>query len=237
MKTSILGLGWFGAPLAEALVREGFSVSGTTRSEEKRIHLNNTGVNTEKLTYPELPSSSLLDQDIVVLNIPPFEDQLAWFKRWAWDLKAWVIFISSTSVYPTPDTRSGELLKAQEEWISGTFPDWTILRFGGLLGGNRHPGKHLAGRKNLPGRNWPVNLIHLEDTIGATLAVIKARAKGRIFHVVSDEHPSRSDFYSDYCLRHGLPLPEFDPTDTTYGKLVSNTDLRSVYVPRRSLRD
>ncbi len=236
MKISILGLGWFGAPLAETLVREGISVSGTTRSEEKRLHLKASGINAEIMSYPELPSSSLLGQDIVILNVPPFEEQLTWFQRWEWDLRSWVIFVSSTSVYPAPTSRSAELLKAQEDWISGTFQQWTILRFGGLIGGARHPGKYLAGRKNLPGGDSPVNLIHLEDTIGATLAVIKARAQGKIFHVVSDEHPTRRDFYTDYCKGHGLPLPEFNPTDTSSGKIVPNDDLRSLYIPCRSLR-
>ncbi len=237
MKVSILGLGWYGAPLAQKLVGSGYCVSGTSRTEEKCRHLEGLGINAETLAYPDLPSPSLLAQDIVILNVPPFADQLEWFKRWTWDLQTWVIFVSSTSVYPVPESQSGKLLQEQEEWVSRTFPHWTILRFGGLLGGTRHPGKHLAGRKNLPGGNWPVNLIHLEDALAATLAVIEAKAEGKIFHVVSDQHPTRREFYTDYCLRHGLSLPEFDQTDTSSGEIVPNDDLRQIYTPTHPLSE
>jgi nucleoside-diphosphate-sugar epimerase len=237
VKISVVGFGWYGTPLGEALAREGHPVVGTTRTEEKRRLLEARGLVALPLAYPALPAPALLDCDVLVLNVPPFEGQLDWFRRWEWDPKTWVIFVSSTSVTPAPDSRSGQLLKAQEEWVTGNFSSWTILRFGGLLGADRHPGKHLSGRKNLPGRRWPVNLIHREDTVGATLAVIATRSTGEVFHVVADEHPTREEFYTGYCRRENLPLPEFDAADASPGKLVSNEDLRRIYRPRRSLTE
>ena len=43
-KISILGCGWLGIPLAEALIKNGFSVSGSTTSIEKISLLQNLDV-------------------------------------------------------------------------------------------------------------------------------------------------------------------------------------------------
>lgn len=204
MKISIVGLGWFGSSLAEVL--EGHEVSGTHRTE-----LNETNK----------PSAAIMAAEVFVLNIPPFKNQLEWFKSWNWSTKTHVIFISSTSVYgqeagqldesilPEPTTENGRLLVQEEEWIK-TFPHFTIIRFGGLLGKNRHPGKTLSGRKNISGGNQPVNLLHLDDAVGFTKLVIEKGLKNKTFNLVNPEHPSREAFYQGYALAEKLPLPEFD---------------------------
>jgi nucleoside-diphosphate-sugar epimerase len=78
-----------------------------------------------------------------------------------------VIFVSSTSVYgeiplenveveknsiteeilPNPDTESKQLLEVENK--SNTHFKTTIVRFGGLIGNDRHPIYFLAGRKNI----------------------------------------------------------------------------------------
>jgi nucleoside-diphosphate-sugar epimerase len=230
MKISIMGLGWYGTPLAHFLKSQGHDVTGTTRTIEKKAMLESQGLEVALLSYPEKPTH-LQKQDIVVLNIPPFDEELSWFSSWNWDEDTWIIFISSTSVYPIPDSKSALLLKDQEEWVKKKFKKWTIMRFGGLLGNGRHPGKYLSGRKNLSGRLWPVNLIHQHDTIMATDAVIRTQSEGQTFHIVSDEHPTREEYYTDFCRKNGLTLPEFDMNDHSIGKLVPNDDIKSIYVP------
>jgi nucleoside-diphosphate-sugar epimerase len=230
MHVKIAGLGWFGEPLALSLVQQGYQVSGTTRSVEKKNRLGPLGVTTEILNYPD-PLRGLFC-DALILNIPPFPEELAWFKSWNLPKTTWVVFISSTSVIPIPESASALLLSEQESWVSSFFNNWTILRFGGLLGNGRHPGKYLSGRKNLPGRLWPVNLIQLEDTIELTSKVLSEGIKSEILNVVSDEHPTREDYYSEYCTRNGLPTPGFDPKDETKGKIVSNSDLKKYYTPK-----
>ena len=44
-KISILGCGWLGLPLAKALLVKGFSVNGSTTSQEKLSILQNAGIN------------------------------------------------------------------------------------------------------------------------------------------------------------------------------------------------
>lgn len=225
MKIDIIGLGWFGGPLALELLRLGHEVSGTTRSEKKQKEFLCKNIHARIFSYPEIPE--VLEADIIVLNIPPFAEELKWFQSWPLKKNQWVIFISSTSLK--------DILLEQEEWVKNNFTNWTILRFGGLFGDGRHPGKHLAGRKNLSGRLHPVNLIHRDDTIGATLAVIEKRILLKTISVVSSEHPTREEYYIRYCKDHGMALPEFDPDDNSQGKLVPNEDLLVFYCPERGL--
>ena len=73
-----------------------------------------------------------------------------------------VLFVSSTSVYgdqndliieetiPNPETESGkQLLLAEAILQKNQNFETTILRFGGLIGEDRHPVKFLAGKENL----------------------------------------------------------------------------------------
>lgn len=234
MKISIIGLGRFGALLSKSCLDRQFEVAGTTRTPHKQHLFNQMGIKTILLDYPSTPDE-ILDAEIIILNIPPFENQLSWFKSWSWDYNKWLIFISSTSVIPVPDSAGGEILKAQEDWVLEHYNAPTILRFGGLYSESMHPGKYLSGRKNLKGRLWPVNLIHLDDTVGATLAVIDQKIRGKVLNVVADEHPTREEYYTNYCLKNHLPIPEFDPTDFSIGKVVYNDELKKIYLPQKPL--
>lgn len=232
MRCSILGFGWFGEPLGHYLKNLNFKVKGSTRTIEKKERLEKSGLETSILNPSVKPDIS--DSDIVVINIPPFEGQIEWFKSWDWKAHHWPVFISSTSVLPHPETKNAELLKSQEDYFK-TFKHHTILRFGGLLGNGRHPGKFLSGRKNLEGPHWPVNLLHLEDAVKVTATVIEKKLNHHVFNVVSSDHPTRKDFYTAYCLKNNLPLPEFREADGSEGKLVSNADLIPYYSDFHSL--
>lgn len=235
MQISVLGLGWYGLPLARELLKDGHTIRGSTRTQEKKLQLAREHVDSVVLDYPDIPQASLLGAEIIVLNIPPFAGQLEWFESWPWDKKSWPVFISSTSTYPVPDSPAALLLSEQESWIKNHFSTWTILRFGGLIGAGRHPGKYLAGKKNLKGRLWPVNLIALNDAVGATKAVINNKIQHRTIEVVQNEHPCREEFYSAWCRKHHYPVPEFDPTDLSTGKVVPNDQLTTFYTPGVSL--
>jgi nucleoside-diphosphate-sugar epimerase len=229
MKISILGLGYYGLPLALKLKDQGHKVSGSVSSLEKKNQLSKSSpdLKIELMKFPEIPSTDLLDAEIVILNIPPFIGQLEWFKSWPWQKKSWLIFISSTSALKAEG--NGPNLRAQEEWIKKEFIQHNILRFAGLIGGNRHPGKTLSGRLGIKGRLWPVNLIHLDDTIGFTKALIEQKKTNQTFNVVSDEHHSKEEFYSEYAQRLGLPLPQFDQADHSKGEAISNEKIKKIY--------
>ncbi|MFP5387334.1 MAG: NAD(P)-binding domain-containing protein [Bacteriovoracia bacterium] len=229
MKISIIGLGHFGAPLARSLQKSGHKIAGTTRTLARKNILEKEIAEVELLNYPEIPGENLRDSEVMILNIPPFPEQLDWFKSWDLSKDTWIIFISSTS--------GKKVLLEEEEWISSHFNRWTILRFGGLIGHGRHPGKHLSGKTNLPGKLWPVNLIHLDDCIDLTQAVIDKKIQNEIYSVVSGDHPTREDYYSDYCRRHSLPLPQFDQNDLSTKETISNEKVLRFYPNFRSIRN
>ncbi len=226
MKISIIGLGWLGYPLALELKKQHHSLLGTTRSIEKMDRFNNVGIETSLLDPSVTPHSQLLDVDVCVLNIPPFKEELTWFKSWNWKRDTRLIFISSTSVHG--DKESGKILLEQEQWIKETFLHWNVLRPSGLIGPDRHPGKYLSGKKNLDGKNRPVNLIYRDDVIGVITTLIDKKLDHLTLDVTSDEHRTRKEFYESYCKNHGLPLPEFNE-DESSGERISNVEMKKIY--------
>ena len=72
----IIGCGWLGLPLAEALVLDGFNVKGSTTAENKLSILNNAGIEPYLISLSE----NSIEGDItnflnrvktLVLNVPP----------------------------------------------------------------------------------------------------------------------------------------------------------------------
>lgn len=160
----------------------------------------------------------------------------------------WVLFASSTGVYPSvelevteddvppgrpdalpgPRRATGEALLDVEAILMETPDlDTTIVRLGGLYGGDRNPGRFLAGRADVGRPEAPVNLIHRDDAVGLFATLIDKDVRGEIFNACADEHPSRRAFYTRAAEVSGLEPPTFDETDTTTGKLVSNRKLKA----------
>jgi len=149
-----------------------------------------------------------------------------------------VIFISSTSVYGennllvteetalNPDTESGKQLMETEQLLqSNTNFKTTILRFGGLIGEDRHPVHFLAGRTHIENPNAPINLIHQEDCIGIIMAIIdqiqiKCWNRNEVFNAVTPFHPSRKEYYTQKAIELNLALPEFNLENSTFGKTI-----------------
>jgi nucleoside-diphosphate-sugar epimerase len=237
MRISIIGLGWFGSALADALSQQ-HEISGTTRNPLKSMNLSSK-TSIEQLDATTVPSNHLLNTNAVVLNIPPFANQLEWFKSWSWNLNTHLVFISSTSVYGDilgtvdenttthPVTENARILIEEENWAK-TFPNCTIIRFGGLIGKDRHPGKYLSGKKNLAQGNCPVNLIHLEDCIDFTKLVLEKKLVNETFNLVSPKHPTRKAYYTDYCKKNNLPLPEFIDSEAS-SKIISHEKVSKIY--------
>lgn len=235
MKISILGLGWLGLPLGISLKEHGHEILGTTRASEKLQEISFQGLKGFVLNYPDLPDREILKSDVLIINIPPFKEELSWFKSWKIPETTWIIFISSTSVISTPDSDNALILKSEEEWVKTQVDKWTIIRFGGLIGKGRHPSKYLSGKKNLPGKNWPVNLIHLDDCIGLIHSIIENKLIHKVWEAVSPEHPMREEYYLDSCAKLSLPLPEFNQNDESRKEEIHSEEVRNFYKFQRSL--
>jgi nucleoside-diphosphate-sugar epimerase len=258
MKISVLGCGWLGLPLAESLRDDGHSIKGSTTTQEKIQLLNGKNITPFLLSLnPELECEDCNDfwnSDVLVLNIPPgrgLDNVIPFHQK---QIKAvveqvqkgtidFVVFVSSTSVYPEKpgivseeDTQNGNavrdsgnaLLKAEKILRKQTDFKTTIVRFGGLYGQDRHPAKYLAGRKNLDKGNAPVNLIHQDDCIGIIKKIITDNVTGDVFNGVSDGHPPRNMFYPAIANTLGLEPPTFKKDENKKYKIVSNRKVKQV---------
>ncbi|WP_395633973.1 SDR family oxidoreductase [Flavobacterium sp.] len=255
-KISILGCGWLGLPLAKSLVFQGFSVKGSTTSEAKLAVLESANIQAYSIQLTENEvignlADFLSESEIVIIDIPPklrgngaenFVSKIATLIPFiAESTVNHVVFISSTSVYaddnsivtensqPEPDTESGRQLLATEKLLEGNANfKTTVIRFGGLIGENRHPIHFLAGRKNLENPEAPINLIHQDDCIGIIEAVISRNARGEVFNAVAPYHPSRKEYYTQKAVALGLPLPEFEEEKASIGKTISSDKITTV---------
>lgn len=162
-----------------------------------------------------------------------------------------VIFVSSTSVYgdsknfstalevteetkPNPDTESGKQLVIAETLLqSNEHFKTTVIRFGGLLGDDRHPIKFLAGRTNVENPEAPVNMIHREDCIGIIEKSLDfARDDNwewnQTFNAVSPQHPTRKAYYHKKAEIFNLPLPTFAEDSESKGKIISSKKVETI---------
>jgi nucleoside-diphosphate-sugar epimerase len=152
-----------------------------------------------------------------------------------------VLFVSSTSVYgeangtiteeniAKPDTESGKQLLETEALLQNN-PNFktTILRFGGLIGEDRNPIHFLAGKENLENPETPINFIHQEDCIGIILKIIATDSWNEIYNGVSPFHPTRETYYTQKATGFTLPLPQFDHSKPSHGKLILSNKVENV---------
>ena len=263
-KISILGCGWLGLPLAKSLLEKGFSIKGSTTSVEKISILENNGIQGFQIELLELAikgniDSFLENSEILIIDIPPKLRGISRenFVRKIKNLIPFiekstiknVVFISSTSVYaddnsiiteattPNPDTESGkQLLEAEQFLHSNQNFKTTVIRFGGLIGENRHPIHFLAGRQNLENPDAPINLIHLTDCIGIIESIIchtelacnDCSRSIEVFNAVAPFHPTRKDYYTQKAIELNLPLPEFEKEKISIGKTILSDKVTTV---------
>ncbi len=111
---SILGCGWLGLPLAKILISKGFSINGSTTSEEKLEVIKNAGINPFLI---KIKSNRVVGEvekflehsEIIIIDIPPnlrdgstesfiekIEQSIPFLEQSS--IKK-IIFVSSTSVY------------------------------------------------------------------------------------------------------------------------------------------
>jgi nucleoside-diphosphate-sugar epimerase len=102
----------------------------------------------------------------------------------------------------------------------------TVVRFGGLYGDDRHPGRFLAGRTNVGRPEAPVNLIHRDDCVALLRTLLQQNARDEVFNACADAHPTRQAVYTLAAEVLGLEPPTFDDTDTTTGKVVDNQKVK-----------
>ncbi|SHE85044.1 SDR family oxidoreductase [Pedobacter caeni] len=232
---SILGCGWYGLELAKNLIAAGYTIKGSSTTTEKLQTLSDAGIQPYLIDFQQDQQHydpDFFETNLLLISIPPkrsSQEQHTFCQKIAGiaaiaeqHYVKQVIFISSTAVYgdhnmeinssspASPDTPSGKAMLEAEKLLSTqrSFTT-TIFRFSGLIGPGRNPGRFFAGKQNIPNGQAPVNLVHLKDCVGFSMAVLKNQSFGHIYNVCSPDHPSRQEFYVKAAQVSGLPLPGF----------------------------
>ncbi len=235
MMISILGCGWYGRALASALLQKGVVVKGSTTSAGSLAQLEAIAVHPYLIKFgsdSEIIDPDFFQSDVLIISIPPkfkagggegYPDKIRRIIAACLEYQVKkVIYISSTAVYgehnaevneldePKPDTISGAiLLEAEKLFRNETSFKTTIIRFGGLIGPGRHPGRFFAAKVGIPNGLAPVNLVHLSDCVAICTAIIVKNAFGYLFNACLPDHPPKGDFYREMSLDTHLQVPVF----------------------------
>ncbi|ENY72833.1 NAD dependent epimerase/dehydratase family protein [Aeromonas diversa CDC 2478-85] len=228
MKYAVIGAGWLGLPLAEALQQRGDVVAVTCTSRQKCIELGQRGVQAYPYTAGVGEPRPWSDCDVVVVAIPPSKtsDYPAALAEIASHALAsgcrHLLLVSATSVYADGQqegaspmgegSRAQRLLGAEQAARQSGIARVTILRPSGLYGPDRHPGRFLAGRECSGGAR-AVNLVHLDDVVNAILLLLDNPGASSEYVISAPGHPTRERFYTQAALALGLPPPRFVPPE------------------------
>ena len=254
MTISILGCGWLGFPLAMRLVQEGHWVNGASRNPDKLAQLTEEKIQPFVIDLqPQISGKNLeafFGVDCLIITIPPGRrrpDVLSFYPSAIENILQaalkfsckQIIYTSSTGVYGgqtgivheqspvAPNTPSSKAVVLAEEKILQRFKGQsTILRLAGLAGPDRHPGKWLAGKNNLPNGGAPVNLVHQLDVINAVVALLNSDYLHSIYNVCAAHHPSKSEYYAFAATSMDLEPPVFLKGGMD-GKIVDSTLIRN----------
>jgi nucleoside-diphosphate-sugar epimerase len=244
----ILGCGWLGLPLAKQLVKDGYIVRGSSTQVSKLEKITQAGVAAFVVRCEEDECTGLTaflaHLDCLIIALPPgvranparrFDLIIQNIQK---EIIAQgvekVIFISSTAVYgetegtiveSTPTaavTLSGKQLVLCEQILQNNPAfETSIIRFGGLVGPNRHPIFTLAKRTQIDNPEGKINFIHLEDCIELIKRCIQHFENGSIYNGVSPFHPSRVNYYTEMAKKAAIQLPPFNKRQGTIRSISS----------------
>jgi len=253
-----MGCGWLGLELGNFLSAKKFKVKGSTTSKEKLSILQAAGIEPfllkvdENIEATETKLKSFFSSSILLLNIPPgrrnpnvIEDHpkqiqtvIEMAKKYGTEK---VIFISSTGVYGeenkvmieadalNPRRSSGKALVQVEKYLNEVKAlKVNILRFAGLIGGERKAGRFFAGKTDVKGGNARVNMVWRQDCIRVIYEIIRQDIWGEIFNVCADEHPFKKDFYVRKATEEGFDIPVFSEDAEANFKIISNEKVKRV---------
>ncbi|MBI1266721.1 MAG: NAD-dependent epimerase/dehydratase family protein [Cryomorphaceae bacterium] len=235
-KVSILGCGWYGLPLSERLVNEGYIVKGSSTRISKLGEIALSGAIPFHIALTVGMEEPRIDDffrcDSLIVTIPPprmqgVDDWHLLIHRMIVDraikngVKK-VVLISSTSVYPKnldlareedaayiESAHSKVKMLAIEDCYKNKAFSTLILRPGGLIGPDRHPAKFLSSANVISDGKSKVNMIHRDDLIGATIHLLKHQLTGE-FNICAPNHPTREDFYKAAFESVGKVSPASD---------------------------
>ncbi len=232
------GSGWLGKPLSISLTEEGYKVKVSTRTESKVQELELLKLDPYLVNIEDYEDFDLfLDSDILLImitskDVDAFERLIQQIENSSLQK---VLFMSSTSVYPNTnsvvteenETINSPLTEIESLFLKNNQFETTIIRFAGLFGNERHPGKWFQNGRKIPSPEGFVNMIHQEDCIEIIHEIITQDCWNTIFNACSNHHPLRREYYTKAKESLGLDTPVFVESKEMSFKIVNSEKLQN----------
>ncbi len=240
------GYGYSARALALRLIGEGWTVSGTCRSDEKRALLAADGVRAYLFDRdrPLIDAPSALDGVTDVLSsVPPDRlgdpvlDRHGELLSTARGLR-WIGYLSTTGVYgdtggalvdeiaplcPTSE-RARRRVEAERRWLALHESDGQplhVFRLAGIYGPGRGAIEQVrrAGGRRIDRPGHLFSRIHVDDIAAVLRASMAKPNPGRIYNVCDDEPAAPADVVAHACSLLGLEPPPPVPFDQAASEL------------------
>ena len=218
----------------------GHNVKASTTSPHRLPELTSLGATPFIIDIGSTTDSiqSFLQAEVLIINIP--SKDIDSFRHLAQEIEQSpiknMVFVSSTSVYDNTNTTIAEsdglesaqspLLMIENLLKRCSRTQTTVVRFGGLIGYSRHPGKFFRQGRRVRHPDSRVNLIHRDDCIGIIRHIIDQEVWGEVFNCCADTHPTKRAFYTQATESIGEPAPEFEESATNPFKIISNQKVK-----------
>lgn len=236
MNISILGTGWLGKPVAVELLNRGNKIKASTTSLSKFNDLKELGIEPYLIDIDNFDSTnnSFFYSEVLIINIP--SKNISGFKSLIREIEKSnlrkILFVSSTSVYPNTNgivtektpTINSPLANIEDLFYENPRFQTTILRFGGLFGYDREPGRFFKAGRVVKNPQGFVNLIHRDDCIQIIWKIIENNLWNHKLNACSDSHPSRKEFYQKEVKKLGKTI-EFDENSDNNYKIINSQKL------------
>jgi len=247
----VLGAGFIGKPLAISLKYLNYVVSVSIRNPENNTFFEEQGIAVHNFQVGDDSISVFEDFQTLIIAYPIGSRRMhpgAHLEQALWiaahfpesSLKR-VILTSSTSVYPdgigevdencsARPTDHGLIQLEYEDALREIYgAKFTVLRLAGLLGKNRHPGRFLAGKTDVPNPQSPINMVHQGDVVRFIVELITRQITVPIMNLCHDEHPPKQIYYRAASKSLNLEPPTFSSEIQQKPKVVSNALSKSLF--------
>ena len=130
--------------------------------------------------------------------------------------------LSTVSSSPYPFSDNAKIMLTAEQAVIDSGIDYTVLRFSGLIGPNRHPSRFASKLKQVSSQA-PANMLHLDDAIrGVDFAITQLH--NQIVNVTTPNTVSKAEFYAA-ALKSANSKEPLPPIVETPDKRVSSEKL------------
>jgi len=226
------GHGYSAQALTPLLLSQGFTIIGTTRSEEKAERLSASGI-TPRIVGQDDLTNDIAEATHILMSAAPGEAGDPFLNDYRDAVAAsgaeWVGYLSTTGVYGdhgggwvdedtalTPATKRGQMrVAAEAEWRALGLP-LHIFRLAGIYGPGRGPfAKVRAGtarRIIKPGQVF--SRIHVEDIAQVLAASIARPNPGAVYNLCDDDPAPPQDVLAYAAELLNMPLPPEEDFET-----------------------